>query len=1634
MSQAGKVLHLYVEVRSVAEDEGKTLGRGDEETSFMTHQCPDILPHSQRSSAHSSPSPSPELFPVSHSQSMERRLNLPLSKSSKHSVSLQVEKPDATHCLTQVQFQDMLYDRLDQELQVLTPGTSGLSPRGSLADTCSCDLDPYHSHALPSPFSVSCERLNVPSTPTTNQRSHEAHRIASEEGKTSVVTFSYVDKANINRMGRRTSECQYRSENPFLRLEGELLPVHLQKRLSDPGRYDANDSYLSQLYSSSGSPSPHVWPYLQRSIMDAMAKEATHRAMEEFGSPELNRRFAAQRQKGYTPIPPPQCRSWAGSPVSSQISLTLPSKTQLSELHKGVCFSSVNGLPRSPASDKLSAHSGYSVLPTSARCPPATNHHQHSPTLNSKFHPPLPAGRPTAIQHEIPAIGTTRNQPLDCSPGGGITQCSLGTSCNTQTHNMSCETNDVIHFSGRSHFSTPKKTWGNLSWCSSRTNDGLVTSPSSSPEIPTRLSATYRDRHPPSPTPPQAEPLRSGSAKVEASLVKESHQYADLHGQHSPELPCSWVTGQSHQLIKIQRRCDSPLASKKHLFLPAGLQGVDSPWSLLLHPQNQSSSPGKDLNGLQHYQTPQYNKDHKLPGLGCRKTSDPFDKNTDTLPVSWTFRHQDKEKFCQENYMQSSAGSYTQSQEDSRQNHGLGTVQDCTGFTGTSSQSSSGVTGSLGDGSQLDRNDGLSPETSSHETEDSGSGMQSGDSLVAAQPSRSQKLARAKWEFLFGPREESCCSKGSSTTTPLTFSPTPLSSAYLKPTSHRRGWHDVQRLPHHQVQQIEVDLVTADLQDSTPKTGIIRRTIQYSETDLDAVPLRCYRETDLDEVMRAEAEPAEEADSAFGSTRSVLENSIFSPADVSPKPLTGVRQEDEDDDEEAEEEEEQEEEEEEGVVSWASVRMQGDRTRQRAAREETDVCSLLLKGPLDASSNTHGGLKSPISISSPRCPSDSSLDSFSRHFESIMESHRAKGTSYSSLDSIDLLTSGSTSIFTFDLPTLTPQIQSQICENAKQILDLSFAPLVRPDGPLETSRYETTLSASGVGHLNGCSNDGFAPPRRPTTERELWCHSAPKDGFRKATSVPSLNTSPREQLAHCPPELLDSLAFSGSDDGLANGMKTDQQAAKRLAKRLYNLDGFRKSDVAPHLSKNNDFSRMVAEEFLKYFNFSGLTIDQALRLFLAQFALMGETQERERVLSHFSKRYLQCNPDCPSTQDSVHTLTCAVMLLNSDLHGNNVGKRMSCSQFISNLEGLNDGKDFPKDLLKTLYSSIKNEKLQWTIDEEDLRKSVLEQADARTDSASHTMKRLGGGGNPLVGMAQQANGELYKSGFLVRKVHADPDGKRTPRGRRGWKSFYAMLKGLVLYLQKDEYRTDGELTEEDVKNAVSIHHSLAMRAADYSKRPNVFYLRTADWRVYLLQAPNAEQMQSWITRINTVAAIFSAPPFPAAIGSQKRFSRPLLPGSNTKLTQEEQVKSHETRFRAVSSELVELTNVSQERKVRGRDQEEQKLRQEYLEFEKTRYGTYAMLLRAKLSSGDEDLLAFESRLFDDCGLQRAYSSPTLPLNPTAKEKNRGTKTSKSLKVSSSSSKSDRDGSRKDSCGSQHGKQQTAKQEEDGDTA
>uniref|UniRef100_A0A8C5NH52 Pleckstrin and Sec7 domain containing 2 n=1 Tax=Gouania willdenowi TaxID=441366 RepID=A0A8C5NH52_GOUWI len=607
-------------------------------------------------------------------------------------------------------------------------------------------------------------------------------------------------------------------------------------------------------------------------------------------------------------------------------------------------------------------------------------------------------------------------------------------------------------------------------------------------------------------------------------------------------------------------------------------------------------------------------------------------------------------------------------------------------------------------------------------------------------------------------------------------------------------------------------------------------------------------------------------------------------------------------------------------------------------------------------------------------------DGFSSTFERIVESALLRGgTCYSSLDSLDVLslTDETDSCVSFEAP-LTPLIQQRALLQGPEPLELELATVQEqegaeagPDalgGDLISGRYGGVEDTAGVG----------GSPLRTTIpgSRSEFVLSQPgswaiPNGYH--TDFHGAIEGPDEDLMRLmnhDANLTDVLSDSevcdlgslerGSTDTLANGCRADCEAAKRLAKRLYHLEGFKRCDVARHLGKNNDFSQLVASEYLSFFDFSGLSLDRALRNFLKAFPLMGETQERERVLVHFSKRFCQCNPQTPSSEDGAHTLTCALMLLNTDLHGHNIGKKMSCQQFISNLDGLNNGDDFPIDLLKVLYNSIKNEKLEWAVEEEELRKSLSELVEEQCEGGSKRVARVTDGNNPFIAIPILLNAVTYKHGVLTRKSHADMDGKRTPRGRRGWKKFYAVLKGMILYLQKDEYKPDTDLSVVDLKNAVRINHALATRATEYSKRANVLKLKTSDWRVFLLHAPSEEEMMSWIFRINLVAALFSAPAFPAAIGSMKKFCRPILPSSSTRLKQDEQLLSHESKLKQMSLELEEHRKNLPSADPKSREWEEYRLKEHYLTYEKTRYETYISLLQAKIRAETDDLEKIEA--------------------------------------------------------------------------
>ncbi|KPJ02888.1 PREDICTED: PH and SEC7 domain-containing protein 3 isoform X2 [Papilio xuthus] len=427
---------------------------------------------------------------------------------------------------------------------------------------------------------------------------------------------------------------------------------------------------------------------------------------------------------------------------------------------------------------------------------------------------------------------------------------------------------------------------------------------------------------------------------------------------------------------------------------------------------------------------------------------------------------------------------------------------------------------------------------------------------------------------------------------------------------------------------------------------------------------------------------------------------------------------------------------------------------------------------------------------------------------------------------------------------------------------------------------------------------------------------------------------------------------SGSDVGSDEGSDGDSlhsfhyspkavdiPSAERLAKRLYHLDGFKKSDVSRHLSKNNEFSRAVAEEYVKHFSLGGATLDEALRQFLARFALSGETQERERVLVHFSRRYLECNPGTFNSQDAVHTLTCAIMLLNTDLHGGAAAggaafRRMTCAEFIDNLADLNDGDNFPRDTLKQLYHAIRTQPLQWALDTEANQAATTEQRTAPV------------GSNPFLDVPDQSRAVEYKKGYVMRKCCVDPNGKKTPFGRRGWKMFYCTLRDLVLYLHKDEHGFRRSQMSDNLHNAIRIHHALATKATDYTKKQHVFRLQTADQAEYLFQTSDSKELCSWVETINFVCAAYSAPPLAGAVGSQRKFQRPLLPCTHTKLAMREQLADHEERAARLEEELAALRAARDSAHTHAHNAHSRD-KDHYLVHEIKRYRTYAYVMRAR---------------------------------------------------------------------------------------
>uniref|UniRef100_A0A182NBA6 Cytohesin-1 n=1 Tax=Anopheles dirus TaxID=7168 RepID=A0A182NBA6_9DIPT len=370
------------------------------------------------------------------------------------------------------------------------------------------------------------------------------------------------------------------------------------------------------------------------------------------------------------------------------------------------------------------------------------------------------------------------------------------------------------------------------------------------------------------------------------------------------------------------------------------------------------------------------------------------------------------------------------------------------------------------------------------------------------------------------------------------------------------------------------------------------------------------------------------------------------------------------------------------------------------------------------------------------------------------------------------------------------------------------------------------------------------PPAVPTTKVLRMCNNCKNRSnlvYRRSCSQPhrkqindELNEVESEMKAH---ESKEENKHSNKDKQMALGRKKFNMDPKKgieflyenqllrtdpqdVAQFLYKGEGLNKTAIGDYLGEKNDFNEQVLKAFVELHDFTNLILVQALRQFLWSFRLPGEAQKIDRMMECFAQRYCQLNPDIFTNTDTCYVLSFAIIMLNTSLHNPSVKEKPTVEQFISMNRGINNGGDLPRELLESLYESIRAEPFK------------IPQDDG--NDLMHTFF------NP------DKEGWLWKQG-----------------GRyKSWKRRWFILNDNCLYYF--EYTTDKE------PRGIIPLENIAVREVNDRSKPHCFELHASGGAdiikacktdsegkvvegkhtVYRMSAATGEEQQEWINRLN----------------------------------------------------------------------------------------------------------------------------------------------------------------------------------------
>ncbi|MCJ1356225.1 MAG: hypothetical protein MMC33_006219 [Icmadophila ericetorum] len=158
--------------------------------------------------------------------------------------------------------------------------------------------------------------------------------------------------------------------------------------------------------------------------------------------------------------------------------------------------------------------------------------------------------------------------------------------------------------------------------------------------------------------------------------------------------------------------------------------------------------------------------------------------------------------------------------------------------------------------------------------------------------------------------------------------------------------------------------------------------------------------------------------------------------------------------------------------------------------------------------------------------------------------------------------------------------------------------------------------------------------------------------------------APTEAMVEAPStEILDEALDAPEFDSI---LPTEHD--RLLAKQIFEGTNEEiKPRAAPWLGDVGAERARVRRAYMELFDWQNLNILAGLRALCNRLFLKGETQQIDRILTAFSTRWCECNPNHGfKATDVVHTICYSILLLNTDLHMADIDSKMTRVQFIRN--------------------------------------------------------------------------------------------------------------------------------------------------------------------------------------------------------------------------------------------------------------------------------------------------------------------------------------------------------------------------------